>query len=160
MTDLFLQQILQRQERVRARMRAQAAVRQAARAVHEAEVLIPLLLDIRDVFGTQTRLATRDLIKGLLRFPARRRNWKKANRGGPIDAYWLREHLRYELDPPGSGGWLVKTRRGWTTQRGYCRHQFTVAFKHYLTQLESVVDSDPPSSREISGRYGIETEVS
>jgi hypothetical protein len=116
-------------------MQARTAARQAARTVHETEVVIPLLTDIRAVLGTRDRLATRDLIKQLLNFSARRRNWKTANRGRPIDAYWLREQLRYELEPPGTERWQIKTHRGWTTRRGYCRYQFAGAFRRYLVEL-------------------------
>ena len=59
--------------------------------------LVPLLTDIRVVFGAQARLSTTEILEGLLGLEEPSAEWDRANRGREITAVWLSRRLRGAL---------------------------------------------------------------
>jgi hypothetical protein len=110
-----------------------ARARIAAQQVNGATVavgnIVPLLQDIRVVFGARERLSTEELVAGLLALPEPSRDWTVAYRGRPINAYYLRDQLKDVVAPSDS-------ERRWTDGnikvRGYLRRHFDDAFERYL----------------------------
>jgi hypothetical protein len=73
-----------------------------------------------------TELVTKDLLGALN--ADEESGIGEAYRGGPITAYWLRDHLHGLLDPPGSQMW----RDGTKVVRGYRWYQFADAYRRHL----------------------------
>ena len=91
--------------------------------------VVPLLEDIRTVFGAKDRLTTDQLVQGMLSLPEPSADWQTAHRGRPINAYYLRERLKGLVDAPEKER---RWRNGATTERGYLALHFTEAFERYL----------------------------
>jgi hypothetical protein len=91
--------------------------------------IVPLLMDVRAVFGKRDRLSTEELVIGLLALTEPSRDWTLTYRGRPINAYYLRDQLKVVVDPP-------ENERRWTNGnvkvRGYLRCHFNDAFERYL----------------------------
>jgi hypothetical protein len=93
---------------------------------------LALLTDIRTVIGSRSRIATKELLEGLLQLEEPSADWSMANRGRPINHYDLRSMLEGLLDPPGSQKWRIGNNR---EQRGYTYSQLQDAFFRYLRPL-------------------------
>src|SRR5262249_52100297 len=59
--------------------------------------MVPLLTDIREVFGAQAKLTTTELLDGLLGLEEPSAEWDRINRGREITAVWLSKKLRGAL---------------------------------------------------------------
>jgi hypothetical protein len=116
--------------------------------------IVPLLNDIREVFGTRERMTTDQLVAGLLTLPEPSGDWAVIKRGRPIDAYYLRDHLRDLVNPP-------EKERRWNDKsgcgRGYRRRHFDDAFARYLPPEDGSPDDQAVSSN--SGPVGDQTSV-
>ena len=113
---------------------ASIAVNGVTRAIGD---VVPLLEDIRTVFGTKDRLTTDQLVQGMLSLPEPSADWQTAHRGRPINAYYFRERLKGLVDAPEKER---KWRNGATIERGYLALHFAEAFERYL---QPEVDSAP-----------------
>jgi hypothetical protein len=76
-----------------------------------------------------TRIATHDLLNTLN--DDEESGLGEANHGRSITAYWLREHLRGLLDPPGSQEWHVGEGTSRKHIHGYEWHQLVDACRRY-----------------------------
>jgi putative DNA primase/helicase len=120
----------------------------AARTINGITVavgdVVPLLADIRTVFGTKDRLSTEELVAGLLALAEPSADWTVIYRGRPINAYYLREHLKGLVDPP-------KEERRWKAGsmavRGYLRRHFNDAFERYLPQEDDNLDEQGKATK-------------
>jgi hypothetical protein len=91
--------------------------------------VVPLLADIREVFGTKAQLTTEELVAGLLALSEPSFDWTRACRGLPINAYYLRDRLKDVINPPeNERRWYAGSRQ----VRGYQRKHFEDAFARYL----------------------------
>jgi hypothetical protein len=130
------------------------AAAEAARAQPQRPPLrVRLLASIREVFGTDTKLSTTELITRLTAEEMASEGWDEANRGKPISAWWLRERLDDGggaglLNPRGSQDWYEGTGKARQHLSGYLFSQFDDAFKRYLPP------SIPPDSSGSSGASG------
>jgi hypothetical protein len=99
------------------------------------DAIIALLTDLRDVLWDlrkdkpRVRMLTADMVAGLLDHKAPSWDWKTCNRGGPINAYWLSEHLAGVLIPSGSQRWRENGSKN--QLHGYTSEQFGDAFVRY-----------------------------
>jgi putative DNA primase/helicase len=103
---------------------ALAAIKQTA----STDAVVALLADARKVIGERERILTAELIDGLRAVEDPSWDWNTCHRGGPINAYWLRDALADVLDPPGTREWKVAGR----TRIGYTADQFRDAYRRYL----------------------------
>jgi hypothetical protein len=119
---------------------AAMAINGVTRAVGD---VVPLLADIREVFGTRDRMTTDELVAGLLALSEPSQDWSVAYRGRQITPYFLRDHLRGVIDAP-------EDERRWRNTgqkaRGYLRRHFDDAFARYLSP-----DSDDHSTEPGTG---------
>jgi putative DNA primase/helicase len=151
--------------------RARAAALFAARQAISVGDIVPLLEDSRDAVGKREEIETVEFIQLLLALPEPRRDWAVANRGRPINAYWLRSHLNEVLNPPGT---MRLDDKGGRTRRGYRLEQFGDAFRRYLEPEadiparnqeasaawaeDGLLKSDPPFQPGFIRRSGAATE--
>jgi putative DNA primase/helicase len=108
------------------------AARQDAADSQGVGTLVPLLTDIREVFGAQDRLTTTELIEGLLGLEEPSEEWDRANRGWKITSVWLGRKLRGVLPEDAEARTARKWKVGKKTVRGYLIEQFDEAFRRYL----------------------------
>jgi hypothetical protein len=119
--------------------RIEVAALAAVKAGTTPDDITPLLSDIREVMGERERISTAELITLLRDKPDPAGDWNACYRGGPLNAYALRERLRDVLIPPGSQRWKVGTR----TVHGYSAEQFADACRRYLPQRPEASESGP-----------------
>jgi hypothetical protein len=142
----------------------------AARTINGTTVaigdVVPLLTDIREVFGTKDRLTTQALVDGMLNLPEPSEDWTHTYSGLSINSYYLRDRLKGVIDPP-------EEERRWPhgagKVRGYLRKHFDEAFARYLPAVEDAdqgaQSSSPnfseasPSEAKTSGPSGPETKT-
>jgi putative DNA primase/helicase len=117
------------------------AARQDAADSQGVGTLVPLLTDIKEVFGAQGRLTTTELIEGLLDLEEPSEEWDRANRGWKISAVWLGRKLRGVLREDKESRTARKWKVGKKTVRGYLIEQFDEAFKRYLPTTEDSTSS-------------------
>jgi putative DNA primase/helicase len=115
----------------------------------------PLLYDIREVLGGKARLRSEGLCSGLLVLADPSGDWRRCNRGGEINPYYLRTKLRNLLKPPGAQQW----KEGRSNVRGYLAEQFKDAFERYLDQPQqsggaSAGSSAPDDAAQPSREHG------
>ena len=122
--------------------RAGTAARECRALERRPPLLVRLLSDIRTIFenAADNRITTSNLISRLL--DDDEAGWDEANRGRPINAWWLRERFTGLLEPASSQQWQEndsKAPGGRQHCRGYLCAQFADAFLRYLPP--SVPDS-------------------
>jgi hypothetical protein len=125
--------------------------------------IIALLTDIRDVMRDPrgekplARMLTADLLNALVEYKDPSGDWRTCNRGGPINAYWLRDSLTGLLRPPGSQRWREKNSK--VPLHGYTIEQFEDAFERYnipdkdKVQERSDQKDISPKSEDLSGSF-------
>jgi hypothetical protein len=123
-----------------------AAALKAAQDAPAQDTVLALLTDAREVFGARDRILTSELVTGLLHLEEPSKDWSVGYRGGPINAYWLRDTLAEVLDPPGSQRWKLNGR----DHRGYLVRQFDDANHRYLKQDNH---SEQPPGEAVDGGY-------
>jgi putative DNA primase/helicase len=106
----------------------EAAATAAMKQTVSTDAVVALLTDARTVIGERERILTTELIDGLRSVEDPSWDWNTCYRGGPINAYWLRDTLADVLDPPGTREWKVAGR----TRNGYAADQFRDAYRRYL----------------------------
>jgi hypothetical protein len=96
---------------------------------------LPLLADLRTVFGAKDRLTTQEITRALVGLEEPSGEWGRCNRGGPVTPYYLRRALKDLLDPPGSQQWKRPSSR--QNVHGYLASQLQDAFSRYLPAAAS-----------------------
>ena len=131
--------------------RIAVAIEENSKVERKASLTLRLLASIYEAFGEgatpNTFLPTEaegsdNLLERLLNDTEA--GWGEINRSRPITAYWLREHLRGLLEPPGSQQEPTGARR-----RGYYRYQFGEAFRRHLHTHMHVGASVPSAPSEL-----------
>jgi hypothetical protein len=129
------------------------AARQDAADSQGVGTLVPLLTDIKEVFGAQDRLTTTELIEGLLSLEEPSEEWDRANRGWKITAVWLGRKLRGVLPEDADSRTARRWKVGKKPVRGYLIEQFDEAFRRYLpatrdstTPVYSMSNQDEPAT--------------
>ncbi len=108
--------------------RIEAAALAAIGQPMSTDVIVALLTDIREILGARDRILTTELIEALRSLEDPSWDWTTCYRGGPVNAYWLRDRLANVLDPPGAKVFKV----GRKTRHGYEARQFHDANKRYI----------------------------
>jgi putative DNA primase/helicase len=108
----------------------EAAARAAMEQTGSADVIVAFLADAREIIGERDHILTTELIDALLTLEDPSWDWKTCHRGGPVNAYWLRDRLADVLDPPGTKEFKV----GNKSRRGYEARQFQDAYDRYLNR--------------------------
>jgi hypothetical protein len=106
----------------------EAAARAAMQQTVSADIIVAFLTDAREIIGERDHILTTELIDTLRSLEDPSWDWNTCHRGGPINAYWLRDRLADVLDPPGTREFKV----GSKTRRGYEAKQFHDAYERYL----------------------------
>jgi Protein of unknown function (DUF3631)/Toprim domain len=132
----------------------EAAAMAAMKLAVSSDVIIAFLTDVRAIIGQRDRILTTELINSLRSMEDPSWDWNTCHRGGPINAYWLRDKLADVLVPPGTREWKVGGRK----RNGFTADQFNDGYQRYL-QLPPVEDSTGNSGR-ASGSSGTETKSS
>jgi len=113
---------------------------------------VQLLPDIKSVFGTAEKIATEDLLAGLIAMPEA--PWATARKGDkPLDAKALADRLK------GYGPRSKVVRIGTQTIRGYDSADFVDAWKRYLPEGTPSPDSHNNSRNIIDNKNNIVTSV-
>lgn len=119
-----------------------------------------LLCSIRRAFSTfmpvpgqRDAIETGDLISRMLNDPEE--EWGRANRGGAINAAWLREHLRGIINPARAQDWWDGEGNGRKHHSGYFREQFKEAWRTHLAGIEDPIFSFEGASPESSSAPGV-----
>jgi putative DNA primase/helicase len=102
--------------------------------------VVPLLADIREVFGAREKMSTRELVDGLRALPEPSLDWDRAYRGQPINEYFLRARLKGLVEVPVNGR---RWRDGERMIRGYRKSHFDDAFSRYLLPEDDEVTDVP-----------------
>jgi hypothetical protein len=111
--------------------------------------LVPLLTDIRRVFGAKQRITTQALISGLIHLEEPSAEWDRTNRGGPITDVWLLRRLKGVIQYKDATGAEIPRhwREGGSTYRGFELAHFADAFARYLPEgatEDSIIDRPVP----------------
>jgi hypothetical protein len=106
----------------------EAAARAAMSLSVSSDVIIAFLADAREVIGQRDRILTSELLEALKAKEDPSWDWNACHRGGPVNAFWLRDALADVLIPPGSRAWKA----GGHVRRGYTADQFDDAYRRYL----------------------------
>jgi putative DNA primase/helicase len=106
----------------------EAAARAALQLTVSADVIVAFLADAREIIGERGHILTTELIDALRSLEDPSWDWNTCHRGGPVNAYWLRDRLADVLDPPGTKEFKV----GNKSRRGYEARQFHDAYERYL----------------------------
>jgi putative DNA primase/helicase len=123
----------------------EAAALAAMKQNVSTDAVVALLTDAKSVIGERERILTAELIEELRSVEDPSWDWNTCYRGGPINAYWLRDSLADVLDPPGTRQWKV----GGKTRNGYTADQFRDAYRRYLrTQDGSAVEAAEKNKEE------------
>jgi hypothetical protein len=104
--------------------------------------LVPLLTDLREVFGALARLTTTELIEGLLALEEPLAEWDRVNRGREITPVWLSRTLRGVLPATAEARLERRWKLGGKPVRGYPVEHFDDAFKRYLPATDDGDRSD------------------
>jgi hypothetical protein len=107
-----------------------AAIALNGRTVAVGDV-VPLLTDIFAAFGGRERLTTAELTAAMLALEEPSADWRIAYKKGPINEYWLRDHLRGLVHAPEHER---KWKAGKKTVRGYRKEHFRDALERYLPE--------------------------
>jgi hypothetical protein len=105
-----------------------AAIALNGRTVAVGDV-VPLLTDIFAAFGGRERLTTAELTAAMLALEEPSADWRIAYKKGPINEYWLRDHLKGLVHAPEHER---KWKAGKKTVRGYRKEHFRDALERYL----------------------------
>jgi hypothetical protein len=109
------------------------------------DAVVAFLTDAREIIGGRDHIFTTELIDALLGLEDPSWDWHTCYRGGPINAYWLRDKLADVLDPPGTQRFVV----GGKKYRGYLAKQFDDAYGRYLQTCNlDVSDFSAPGAQE------------
>jgi hypothetical protein len=109
-----------------------AAITLNGRTVAVGDV-VPLLTDIFAAFGGRERLTTAELTAAMLALEEPSADWSTAYKKGPINEYWLRDHLKGLVHAPDHER---KWKAGKKTVRGYRKEHFRDALERYLPMDE------------------------
>jgi putative DNA primase/helicase len=113
--------------------RAVAAAAFANGATRSVGAIVPLLADIREVFGGRERITTDALLAGMLALPEPSVDWTTAYKGRPINAYYLRSQLKDVINAPEhERKWRERNGKVQVDCRGYLKKHFKDAFDRYL----------------------------
>jgi hypothetical protein len=98
--------------------------------------LVPLLTDIRRVFGTKERITTQALITGLVHLEEPSAEWDRVNRGAAVTDVWLLRRLKGVIQLKDATGTpiLRRWREGNQHFRGFQLAHFDDAFSRYLPE--------------------------
>jgi hypothetical protein len=98
--------------------------------------VVPLLTDIKELYGEREWLTTDQIIQGLPTLPEPSADWSTIHKGRPINVYYLREKLKDLVDASDE-----ERRRG--NARGYLKKHFEDAFTRYLIGKDEKEASKP-----------------